>query len=99
MCEEDPPTQSLHIVLEGSVRLLRDGTEVGGAVAGEWFGDSALVDRWVRTPEAVAVEPTRIVRLSREALLGVTLREPEIGAQVLQTFTRSVAAGTRPAIR
>lgn len=99
VCEEDPPTQSLHVVLEGRVRLLRDGKPVGETAAGEWFGDAALVDRWVRTPEAVAVEPTRIARLSREALLAVTLREPEIGTRVLQTFARSVTAGARPAIR
>jgi serine/threonine protein phosphatase PrpC len=99
VCEEDPATQCLHVVLEGRVKLLRDGAEVGAASSGEWFGDAALVDRWVRTPEAVAVEPTRIARLSREALLAVTLREPEIGSRVLQTFARDVAAGARPAIR
>jgi serine/threonine protein phosphatase PrpC len=99
VCEEDPASQSLHVVLEGRVRLLREGKPVGESAPGEWFGDAALVDRWVRTPEAVAIEPTRIARLSREALIAVTLREPEIGTRVLQTFARAVTAGARPAIR
>lgn len=99
LCAEDAPSQALHVVLEGNVRLLRDGALVGELGAGAWFGDATLVDRWVRSPAAVAVDHVRVARLSRDALVAVTHREPEIGLRVIQAFARSIAAGDRPAVR
>ena len=55
------------------------------------FGDAALVDRWVAAPTALAVEKSRLVRLTREALVAVSRREPEIAPKVVATFAKSAA--------
>lgn len=88
---EDQPIPALFVVLDGRVRLAREGTPADEAGPGRWFGDASLVDRWVAAPTALAVEPTRLLRLTRDALIAVSRREPEIAPKIVSAFARLAA--------
>jgi CRP/FNR family transcriptional regulator, cyclic AMP receptor protein len=95
LLREDQPLPALFIVLEGRVRLAREGAPVDEAVAGRWFGEAALVDRWVAAPTALAVERSCLLRLTREALIAVSRREPEIAPKIVSVFARLTAERLR----
>lgn len=90
---EDSAIPALFVVHEGKVRLSREGRVIGDAGPGAWFGDAALVDRWISAPTAVAADRTRLVRITRESLVAVSRREPEIAPKIVATFAR---LATRP---
>ncbi|MCE9636525.1 MAG: protein phosphatase 2C domain-containing protein [Planctomycetes bacterium] len=94
---EDQPIPALFVVLEGRIRLARGGQPIDDAPAGTWFGEAALVDRWVAAPTAIAVEHTLLARLTRDALMAVARREPEIAPKIVAAFARDAAERVRPA--
>jgi serine/threonine protein phosphatase PrpC len=96
LVREDQPVPALFILLEGRIRLAREGSPGGEVGPGGWFGDASLVDRWVSAPTALAVEPARLVRVTRDSLVAVSRREPEIASKVVSGFARSAAERLRP---
>lgn len=94
---EDQPVQALHIVVDGAVRLGRRGGAEKECGPGSAFGETSLVDRWAEAPTVVATRPTRYVRITREAILAVGRREPEVHEQILAGFARAVTSKVRPA--
>ncbi len=94
---EDQPVQALHIVVDGAVRLARRGGSEKECGPGASFGETSLVDRWAEAPTVVAARPTRYVRITREAILAVGRREPEVHEQILAGFARAVTSKVRPA--
>lgn len=94
---EDQPVQALHIVVDGAVRMARRGGPEKECGTGASFGETSLVDRWAEAPTVVAASPTRYVRITREAILAVGRREPEVHEQILAGFARAVTSKVRPA--
>jgi CRP-like cAMP-binding protein len=94
---EDKPVQALHIVVDGAVQFARRGVAGDEAGPGAAFGETSLVDRWAEAPTVVALHATRYVRITREAILAVGRREPELHEQVLAGFARAVTSKARPA--
>ena len=92
---EDQPIPALFVVLEGRIRLARAGDLGEELGPGRWFGDAALVDRWVSAPTAIAVDRCKLVRLTRDALVGVSRREPEIAPKVVAAFAKCAAERLR----
>jgi PPM family protein phosphatase len=96
---EDQPIPALFVVIEGRIRLARNGragVEIG---PGGYIGDAALVDRWISAPTAVAVQRSRLARLTRDALISVARREPEVSSKIVTAFARETAERLRPVAR
>jgi CRP/FNR family transcriptional regulator len=54
----------LFIILDGSVRIVRDGETLNTLGPGEWFGELAVLDRGPRTATVIAETDTRCLALA-----------------------------------
>ena len=82
----DDPSDSLYVVLEGEVRLHRDGEDITVAKASEPFGTWALFDATPRVATATAVEESRLLCIDREDFLDLLSDHVQITEGVLKTL-------------
>jgi CRP-like cAMP-binding protein len=80
----------LYLVVEGEVRVTREGHYVGGFRRGEFFGEMTVFDGETRSATATAATPVRLVRLQRHDLLKIMDEEPGIAIAICQTLSRHV---------
>lgn len=90
------PGDALYFVLSGSVRArmligLKE-TILARIPAGEFFGEIAMFTQSPRSADVVAVEPTRLLRLSGEAFLLMIKETPKLAGPVLFGIARVMAA-------
>jgi uncharacterized membrane protein len=101
------PGGSIFIVVGGAVEIFVEDT-IGQRVvfetakAGDFFGELSLLDGDPRSASAVALEPTRTVRLDRGDLELLFKRHPTAAMDVLSTIGKRLREadrliGTRPA--
>ena len=96
-------SDSMYLVIEGRVRLDRNGQEVLTAEHKDVFGTWALFDDEPRMFTATALEETRLLRIEREDFYDVLADHMKITEGILKSITkrwRELAArvqGQRPA--
>lgn len=86
--EEQDASDSMYVVLDGRVRLERDGREVTTAGPSEAFGTWALFDDEPRLVAAVTTEPTHVLRVDRDAFFDVLADNVEVTRGVLKALAR-----------
>ncbi|MCB0294224.1 MAG: cyclic nucleotide-binding domain-containing protein, partial [Calditrichaeota bacterium] len=64
--KKDEPSDALYLVLEGKVRLHRDGSEITIANSKDAFGTWALFDEAPRVVTATPLEDCHLLRIDRE---------------------------------
>ena len=69
---EGDPGESLHVVVEGRVKITRESMEGDEAIvatlgSGDTFGELVLLDGAVRSATATAIEPTETLTMTRSA--------------------------------
>lgn len=79
------------VVVDGSVRVVRDGTIVARLGPGEFFGELSVLDGGPRVAQVLAAEPTRCLALASWDFERVLREEPAVALSVL----RVVAARLR----
>ncbi|MGB5306688.1 MAG: cyclic nucleotide-binding domain-containing protein, partial [Gammaproteobacteria bacterium] len=67
---QDDETDSLYVILSGSVKVFISGEDGREAVLshqgpGEYFGEMALIDRQPRAASVMTLEPSRFMIISR----------------------------------
>ena len=82
------PGDALYVVESGAVELFvvdHAGQKISlkTAACGDFFGEISLLDGKPRTATAVAAIDCELLRVSRESLLDIFRRHPEIGLQML----------------
>jgi CRP-like cAMP-binding protein len=85
--ENDFP-DALYIVLEGSVRLHRDGNEIAVAKDKEAFGSWALLDEEPRVASATSLAETRLLRIDREDFIDLMADHVQIVQGVLKRVVK-----------
>ncbi|MCC7537595.1 MAG: Crp/Fnr family transcriptional regulator [Deltaproteobacteria bacterium] len=85
---ETDASDAMYVVLDGRVRLERDGREVTTAATNEAFGTWALFDDEPRLVAAVTMEPTRVLRVGRDAFYDVLADNVEVTRGVLKALAR-----------
>ena len=80
------PSDSLYVVLEGNVRLHREGEEITTAGPNDSFGTWALFDDTPRVATATAVDDTRLLCIHREDFLDLLSDHVRITEGVLKTL-------------
>lgn len=105
---EGEPGDALYLLVEGSVRVEKDGrtlsTLYGGdsitlGYEGDFFGEMSLVDIEPRSATVVAVEPVRGLRLKRETLLPYLHRNRDVHLVLLTNIARILSRRLRMAGR
>jgi CRP-like cAMP-binding protein len=72
------------VVVDGSVRVVRDGTVVTHLGPGEFFGELSLLDGGPRVAQVVADVPTRCLALASWDFERVLRDEPGVALSVLR---------------
>ena len=81
------------VVIDGSVRVVRDGEIVAHLGPGEFFGELSVLDRMPRNASVLADGPTRCLAIASWDFEKVLLDQPALTLSIL----RGVAARLRDA--
>ena len=84
------------VVIEGRVRVVRDGEELARLGAGDFFGEMSVVDGLPRVAQVVTVEPTRCLALASWEFERVILDHPTIGLAILRGLSARLRSKTDP---
>jgi signal transduction histidine kinase len=101
---EGEPGTELFVIRTGRVRVFKqdaDGTEVDIAwpVAGDVFGEMALLDGGLRSASVITQAPCTFFTLDRSAFLGTLRRSPELLAQVTTALTSRIRESSNAILR
>lgn len=86
--KEEEISDSMYLVVEGKVKLTRDGQEVMTASKKEVFGAWALFDDEPRVVTATALENTQLLRIDKEEFVDLLADHVAITQSVLKTMAK-----------
>ena len=85
--ERDPP-DAIYLVLDGKVRLHRNGSDIAIIGPQEAFGTWALFDEEPRVATATTVEDARLLRVNRDEFIDLLSDHVQITQGVLRALTK-----------
>jgi CRP-like cAMP-binding protein len=74
----------LFLVVNGRVRIVRDGRALAELGPGEFFGELSVIDRLPRTAQAAAVEETTCLALASWDFERVVLEQPRLALAIMR---------------
>jgi CRP-like cAMP-binding protein len=86
----------LFVVIEGQVRVVRDGEELARLGPGDFFGEMSVIDGLPRVAGVVAAEPTRCLALATWEFERLVLEHPTIGLAILRGLSARLRTRTEP---
>ncbi|MCA0330728.1 MAG: cyclic nucleotide-binding domain-containing protein [Actinobacteria bacterium] len=88
-----PAGVEMHIVLDGTARVLKDGVEVNRLSEGEYFGELSLIDGQPRSADVVAAEGgLTTLALSRWTFEDLLDKHPEVAVPMLRVLCSRLRA-------
>ena len=89
--QQDEPAEALYLVLEGKVRLHRDGRDIMIAEEKGVFGLWSLFDNeQLNIATATTLEPTRLLKIDREEFYEIIADYVEITQGILKSLARRI---------
>jgi serine/threonine protein phosphatase PrpC/CRP-like cAMP-binding protein len=79
---------ALYLVLEGRIRIEKNGVELALLGPGGHFGEMALMDKTTRSADAVAAYDARVMAVSRRPLFLLMRKDKEIAVKLLWCFVQ-----------
>ena len=86
--KEQDPSDAIYLVLDGKIRLHRNGVDVSIAGPREAFGTWALFDEEPRVATATTLEDTRLLRVNRDDFIDLLSDHVQITQGVLRALTK-----------
>lgn len=86
----------LFVIIEGSVRVVRDAQELARLGVGDFFGEMSVIDGLPRVAQVIAAEPTRCLALASWEFERLVLDHPTIGLAILRGLSARLRAKTEP---
>ncbi len=86
--KEKEISDSMYVVVEGRVKLTRDGQDVMTAEKKDVFGTWALFDDEPRIVTATALESTQLLRIDKEEFVDLLADHVAITQSVLKTMAK-----------
>ena len=86
---------ALYLVLEGKVRVHREGRTVAELVERECFGEMALLDAEPRSATVTTIDRTQLLRIGREEFQELLVEKPEIATGIIKVLTRRLRSAIR----
>jgi len=86
--KEDDISDSMFVVVEGKVKLTRDGQDVMTAAKKEVFGTWALFDDEPRIVTATALESTQLLRIDKDEFVDLLADHVGITQSILKTMAK-----------
>lgn len=72
------------VVVEGAVRVVRDGEQIARLGPGDFFGELSVLDGQPRVAQVVAAEPTRCLALASWDFEAVVAANPSLALALLR---------------
>jgi CRP/FNR family transcriptional regulator, cyclic AMP receptor protein len=82
------------LVVDGAVRVVRDGEELAILRPGEFFGELSVLDGLPRVAQVVATEPTRCLALASWDFEQAVLDSPTLALAILRGLAARVRSVT-----
>jgi CRP-like cAMP-binding protein len=79
-------TATLFVVLEGDVKVVRNGRTISRRRPGEFFGEIAVIDGRPRAATVVAETPIRCLVLERDSLQRLVMSDPRVAWALLESL-------------
>ena len=86
----------LFVVIDGAVRVVRDGVELARLGAGDFFGEMSVIDGLPRVAQVVTTAPTRCLALASWEFERLVIEHPTIGLAILRGLSARLRAKTDP---
>ena len=86
----DEPSDAMYFVLEGKVKLHRNGKEVTVVHEKETFGTWALFDEELRIVTATALEDSKLLRIDREDFYDLLADNIQITQGILKALVKRI---------
>ncbi len=80
----------MYVLVEGEVRVTREGKFVAGFKPGNFFGEMALFDSETRFATVTAASPVRLLRLEQRDLFQLIDEQPGLAIAMCQTLSSRV---------
>jgi CRP/FNR family cyclic AMP-dependent transcriptional regulator len=84
----------LFVIIEGAVRVVRDGVELARLGPGDFFGEMSVIDGLPRVAQVAATAPTRCLALASWEFEHLVLEHPTIGLAILRGLSARLRAKT-----
>jgi len=95
LAREGKPGREFFVLVDGTVRITKNGRKLADLGPGEWFGEIALITRGPRTATVTASSPVRVLVLTDRAFRQVVQRVPSIALKVLASVGERLGADAR----
>jgi len=86
--KEEDISDSMYVVVEGKVKLTRDGQEVMTAANKDVFGTWALFDDEPRVVTATAITQTQLLRIDKDEFVDLLADHVAITQSILKTMAK-----------
>jgi hypothetical protein len=80
----------MYFIVDGQVRITKEGAPVSALGPGEFFGEISVFDGERRSASATSEGPVRLLRLDRQDLFEVMEEHPAIAVAICQTLSRRI---------
>jgi CRP/FNR family cyclic AMP-dependent transcriptional regulator len=84
------------VLVEGGVRVIRDGSEIARLGPGDFFGEMSVIDGLPRVAQVVTMQPTRCLALASWEFERLVLDHPTIGLAILRGLSARLRERTEP---
>ena len=85
---ENQPGEELFVVIRGRVAVEKEGVPIAELRPGGHFGEMGLIDNAPRSATVRAIEPTRVMVISRPELMNLMKRESILAVKLLWSFVQ-----------
>ena len=91
LVREGRPGREFFVLIEGTVRVTRNGRKLAELGPGDWFGEIALLTNAARTATVTATTPIRVLVITDRAFRQLVERMPAIALKVLASLGARLA--------
>jgi CRP/FNR family cyclic AMP-dependent transcriptional regulator len=81
-------TTTLFVVLEGSVKVVKNGETISHRGPGEYFGEISLIDGRPRAASVISETAVRCLALSQDSLRKLAMSEPAVSWALLESLAK-----------
>ncbi|RMG94637.1 MAG: phosphoprotein phosphatase [Deltaproteobacteria bacterium] len=95
LCAEGTAGDEMFVIVDGTVKLTKDGAPITTLAAGDHFGEMALIDQVPRSATATAAGPGRALTLSRADFHEILRKEGPLAVKLLWNLLKVLGARLR----
>jgi CRP/FNR family transcriptional regulator, cyclic AMP receptor protein len=91
LVREGRPGREFFVLVEGTVRVSREGRKLAELGPGDWFGEIALLTNTPRTATVTSTSALRVLVITDRSFRNVVERMPTIALKVLSTISERLS--------